>query len=101
MMTIHSAKGLEFPVVFVVGLSEGYLPSGHANDEDRLEEERRLAYVAYTRAKEQLYLTDSDGYDLNHRERETSRYITEIENDLEKVRVKETVGFRPKVFKRW
>ncbi len=57
MMTIHSAKGLEFPVVFIPGMEEGIFPSQHsANDPSELEEERRLAYVAITRAKEELYL---------------------------------------------
>ncbi|MGI6754990.1 MAG: ATP-dependent helicase [Atopobiaceae bacterium] len=58
MMTIHSAKGLEFPVVFVAGMEEGIFPHA-ANDMEpgRLEEERRLAYVAITRAEERLYLT--------------------------------------------
>lgn len=58
MMTMHSAKGLEFPTVFLVGMEEGIFPSFRSteNDED-LEEERRLCYVAVTRAKQQLYLT--------------------------------------------
>ena len=58
MMTMHSAKGLEFPVVFLVGMEEGLFPGMHVMTEpDELEEERRLCYVAITRAKEQLYLT--------------------------------------------
>lgn len=58
MMTIHSAKGLEFPVVFVTGLEEGLFPvSGATMYEDELEEERRLFYVAITRAKSKLYLS--------------------------------------------
>jgi DNA helicase-2/ATP-dependent DNA helicase PcrA len=57
-MTVHLAKGLEFPVVFVTGLEEGLFPIGDsAFDRDELEEERRLAYVAMTRAKKKLYLT--------------------------------------------
>lgn len=58
LMTIHSAKGLEFPVVFVVGMEENIFPSSrNLESESELEEERRLAYVAITRAKEKLYLT--------------------------------------------
>ncbi|MCH3967724.1 MAG: UvrD-helicase domain-containing protein [Atopobiaceae bacterium] len=58
MMTIHSAKGLEFPVVFVAGMEEGLFPHmGMDTDPSRLEEERRLAYVAITRAERRLYLT--------------------------------------------
>ena len=57
MMTIHSAKGLEFPVVFLPGMEEGVFPGNQAlNDPGELEEERRLAYVAITRAKQELYL---------------------------------------------
>ena len=58
MMTMHSAKGLEFPVVFVVGMEEGIFPGMRCiGDEEEMEEERRLCYVAMTRAKEKLYLT--------------------------------------------
>lgn len=60
LMTVHSAKGLEFPVVFIVGLEDGVFPhSRSVNDAKELEEERRLAYVAITRAEEQLYVTHS------------------------------------------
>ena len=57
-MTIHSAKGLEFPVVFISGMEEGIFPGQKSGgDEEELEEERRLCYVAITRAKNKLYMT--------------------------------------------
>src|SRR6185436_1887108 len=61
LMTVHIAKGLEFPVVFLTGMEDGLFPSTRGrdgqSDEDQLEEERRLAYVAITRAKDKLILT--------------------------------------------
>ncbi len=57
LMTLHTAKGLEFPVVFLTGLEEGVFPSARATDTDELAEERRLAYVGITRARERLYLS--------------------------------------------
>ncbi|MBQ8318254.1 MAG: UvrD-helicase domain-containing protein [Lachnospiraceae bacterium] len=75
LMTIHIAKGLEFPYVFVVGLNEGIFPTGHTDTEDALEEERRLAYVAYTRAMNALFLTDSEGTNYDGSFRYPSRFI--------------------------
>src|SRR5690606_28288670 len=58
LMTMHNAKGLEFPVVFIVGMEDGVFPHHRAlGDPDELEEERRLCYVAMTRAKQRLYLS--------------------------------------------
>ena len=56
LMTVHSAKGLEFPVAFITGMEEGLFPHGRAADGD-VEEERRLCYVGMTRAMKRLYLT--------------------------------------------
>jgi DNA helicase-2/ATP-dependent DNA helicase PcrA len=75
MMTVHTAKGLEFPYVFVCGLNEGIFPSVHVNTTDKLEEERRLAYVAYTRAENALFLSDAEGLNYDGSYRYPSRFI--------------------------
>ena len=83
LMTIHSAKGLEFPVVFVIGLSEGVFPSERTLMEGTkgLEEERRLAYVAYTRAKEKLTLTETNSFSyVLGSAKLPSRFINEIDD---------------------
>ena len=86
LMTVHSAKGLEFPVVFLVGLEESIFPSemSSAGGDDEIEEERRLAYVAVTRAKKQLYLTRARQRMLfgSTRFNQPSRFIREIPDDL-------------------
>ncbi len=79
LMTIHNAKGLEFPYVFVCGLNEGIFPSKHVDTEDKMEEERRLAYVAYTRAENALFLSDSEGVNYDGSYRYPSRFIFNIE----------------------
>ena len=88
LMTVHSAKGLEFPVVFITGMEEGLFPHSNALfDEDGLEEERRAAYVAITRAKKKLYLTYTDVRSTFGKERENvcSRFIKEIPPELMKL----------------
>lgn len=81
LMTIHASKGLEFKVVFVVGLSEGIFPSERTMLEQKgVEEERRLAYVAYTRAKEKLTLTDTSSFSyVVNSAKTTSRFVNEID----------------------
>ena len=85
MMTIHSAKGLEFPYVFVVGMEDGIFPGDMAkyNEED-MEEERRLCYVAITRAKKELYLSTSRTRMIfgQTRRNPPSTFLSEIDPDL-------------------
>ena len=81
LSTLHAAKGLEFAQVFVVGLEEGFLPHGQsAEDEEELEEERRLLYVGMTRAKDSLTLTLADRRLVYGRvePRRPSRFVEEI-----------------------
>ncbi|MBQ1385852.1 MAG: UvrD-helicase domain-containing protein [Erysipelotrichales bacterium] len=83
LMTVHAAKGLEFETVFVAGLSEGVFPSDRTIAEGLkgLEEERRLAYVAYTRAKKELILTEPQGFSfVLSKARVASRFIKEIDD---------------------
>lgn len=86
MMTIHQAKGLEFPHVFITGLSEGIFPSMRTIREYKKngeEEERRLMYVAVTRAEKGLYLTESEGYNQSTRmNKYPSRFLAEIRRTL-------------------
>ncbi|KRL48265.1 superfamily I DNA RNA helicase [Levilactobacillus spicheri DSM 15429] len=85
LMTLHAAKGLEFPVIFLMGLEEGIFPLSRAMlEEDQLEEERRLAYVGITRAQEKLYLTNAYSRMLYGRRQNNpeSRFITEIAPEL-------------------
>ena len=89
LMTVHNAKGLEFDYVFVVSLNEAVFPSKKAVNELNVEEERRLMYVAMTRAQKQLILTEAGGYitvrqnnDQMKLPREPSRFLREITPDL-------------------
>ncbi len=84
LMTIHAAKGLEFDTVFVCGLSDGVFPSERSMAEgvQGVEEERRLAYVAFTRAKNKLYLTESSGFSfVLSKARVPSRFIEELDEE--------------------
>ena len=81
LMTLHSAKGLEFKLVFLVGLEEGLFPSQQSTDDiGRLEEERRLCYVGVTRAMQQLFITYAESRRLYGKETypRPSRFISEI-----------------------
>lgn len=85
LMTMHSAKGLEFPVVFIVGMEEGVFPHSRAfMDNEELEEERRLAYVGITRAEEQLFLSCAQMRTLFGRTTANppSRFLDEIPDEL-------------------
>lgn len=97
LMTIHAAKGLEFDQVFVYSLCDGIFPNEKSvNDggEVAMEEERRLAYVAFTRAKKQLFLSDAQGYSyMLDRVKTTSRFVKEIPDDY-----LEETGIKPKKY---
>ena len=79
LMTIHAAKGLEFSHVFVCSLSEGVLPSRKTRTVEAMEEERRLAFVAFTRAKDGLYLTEAEGFGHQGAPRYPSRFLLDID----------------------
>ena len=106
LSTLHAAKGLEFPAVFVVGLEEGYLPHGQSGeDPEELEEERRLLYVGMTRAKDELTLTLSDRRLVYGRvePRLPSRFMAEIPAKVLERDAVETAApalLRPTIFSR-
>ena len=81
LMTVHAAKGLEFPAVFLCGLSEGIFPGKRANTREKLEEERRLAYVAFTRAEDKLFLSDAAGTNYDGSFRYPSRFLFNAEKE--------------------
>ena len=75
LMTVHAAKGLEFSAVFLCGMSEGIFPAKKTNTREKLEEERRLAYVAFTRAEDMLYISDAESINFGGGVRSPSRFI--------------------------
>jgi len=95
LMTVHSAKGLEFPVVFLAGMEEGIFPHSRAIGEaDQVEEERRLCYVAITRAMRRLYITSAYARILfgNTQNNPTSRFLREIPDGLLTEKPRERAG---------
>ena len=81
LMTVHTAKGLEFPYVFICGMNEGIFPSRKTRTVNAMEEERRLAFVAMTRAEKALYITEAGGANLDGSPRYPSRFILDIDRD--------------------
>ena len=81
-MTVHAAKGLEFPHVILCGMNEGIFPSRRVKDLAGMEEERRLAFVAMTRARDSLYLTAAEGRNFDSSPRYPSRFALDIDETL-------------------
>lgn len=79
LMTVHSAKGLEFPYVFLCAMNEGVFPSKKTDTIQKMEEERRLAFVAMTRAQKGLYLSEAEGRNFDGSPRYPSRFLLDIE----------------------
>ena len=99
LMTIHSAKGLEFKVCFVVGMDDGLFPSKRSIDEGNIEEERRLCYVAITRAMEKLYLSSAEirrqfGQAVYYK---PSRFLSEIKSSIKQIDQDKTSAYSPYV----
>jgi len=82
LMTVHAAKGLEFPCVFLCGMNEGVFPSRKTKDLPGMEEERRLAFVAMTRAEKRLYLSGAEGRNFDGSPRYPSRFVLDISSGL-------------------
>src|SRR5699024_8212234 len=96
LMTLHSAKGLEFPVVFIIGMEENVFPHSRSlDDEEEMQEERRLAYVGITRAEEKLFLTSAMMRTLYGRTNynSMSRFIEEIPEDLLEINAATPMNF--------
>ena len=101
MMTLHTAKGLEFPVVFMVGMEDGLFPSYRSiGEEPELEEERRLCYVGITRAKEHLYLTCAKSRTTfgSTTYNQASRFLTEVPKELIDGKFEKKSEYEPKEF---
>ncbi|MBD5104623.1 MAG: UvrD-helicase domain-containing protein [Ruminococcaceae bacterium] len=82
LMTVHAAKGLEFPYVFLCGMNDGVFPSRKTKDLLGMEEERRLAFVAMTRAEKRLYLSGAEGRNFDGSPRYPSRFVLDIDSSL-------------------
>ena len=82
LMTVHAAKGLEFPYVFLCSMNEGVFPSKKTDSLQKMEEERRLAFVAMTRAEKRLSLSDAEGWNLDGSPRYPSRFVLDIDQRL-------------------
>jgi DNA helicase II / ATP-dependent DNA helicase PcrA len=98
LMTLHAAKGLEFPVVFMVGMEEGIFPHSRSqNDPEELEEERRLCYVGMTRAKEELHMTYAYQrmFQGMIKREDRSRFLRDIPSELTQQRVTAAVAAQP------
>lgn len=93
LMTVHAAKGLEFPYVFLCGMNEGIFPSRKTKTLEGMEEERRLAFVAITRAEKGLYLSEAEGRNFDGTPRYPSRFILDVDQKLITYTEKPQEGF--------
>ena len=82
LMTVHTAKGLEFPYVFLCGMNEGIFPTRKTQTLEGMEEERRLCYVAMTRAEKALFLSEAEGRNFDGSERYPSRFLLDVDQGL-------------------
>lgn len=93
LMTVHAAKGLEFPYVFLCGMNEGIFPSRKTKTLEGMEEERRLAFVAITRAEKGLYFSEAEGRNFDGTPRYPSRFILDVDQNLITYAEKPQEGF--------